>query len=636
MKIFPQALLPLLIGIGGGSITTASASITASSAASDTDTDTVDTDVTEAIGDSPPQQPPAQTQRMLRKKHKPKSEKDPPPPTEWWLSNLPNPGQCNATEATPVNCADLSGPPTDPNYREWGYYLTCFDNPNGTAKFLKGIRFWTADPYGVGPGIGTRVTVYYGSKTFGPYQTGLAFPYDAGLRFDVPATSAPQTTFVSGLNTFTFSGPDGNGERLFDGFEGGFCIGLTPPFRARSSPHCDYPVIRYGATYCPDPGLKVLATGSGDGSYINCNDGGENNPARGFGANNDFSLPGYCMEVLVSDQVSDDQVKVTWDIQYGSAYNNETNKEEGLYLDKYEPRDDPSDQKPVAIIVHGGSCMRGSRKEQKYIELATYFARNGFVALSISYRKQSTLASCRTPGSIQAAGSDVKASIRFSKQNSVAWGIDPSKIWLYGCSAGARAAAWATYVPGNGLDEELGDLSAPLVKTSKNSPEYDADVTYLTMLSGELYVPHINCDLYACYDHTDYCIEPNAPTPGCGPYKTSTCDYNCVYESWGYPELCNPERSHGCLNALSSDSTPLTIIHNRVDNLVGTFTPLQVQLRLQALAESKGVPVEFILNGLDPGHCSPPYPLDKLLRIARKGLGIDEDEIQCPDDEIFD
>lgn len=68
------------------------------------------------------------------------------------------------------------------------------------------------------------------------------------------------------------------------------------------------------------------------------------------------------------------------------------------------------------------------------------------------------------------------------------------------------------------------------------------------------------------------------------------------------------------------------MIHNNPDNLKGTFTPWQVALRLQALAESKGVSVELIRNTVFPGHCSPPYPFANLLQIAQKGLGIDTDE----------
>lgn len=123
-------------------------------------------------------------------------------------------------------------------------------------------------------------------------------------------------------------------------------------------------------------------------------------------------------------------------------------------------------------------------------------------------------------GSIQAAGSDVKAgkyairletsfrrsmlaadksllffrnpAIRWAKARAIEnkgteddWFADPSKIWLYGCSAGARAAAWATYVPGNGIQEDYGDalLDGKPIPTSKNDDAYDTKVSLLTMLS---------------------------------------------------------------------------------------------------------------------------------------------------------
>lgn len=298
---------------------------------------------------------------------------------------------------------------------------------------------------------------------------------------------------------------------------------------------------------------------------------------------------------------------------------------ENLYLDKYEPRVDPPELKPIAIFVHGGSCQHGSRKDSPYVEYATFFARNGFVAVSVSYRKASSLPSCRTPGSIDAAGSDIKAVIRYVRAKSAEWGADPTKIWLFGCSAGARAAAWATYVPGNGIVRTNEN-----VDTSQNNENEDASVTALFMLSGELYVPHLECDLYACVDGGDpRCIEANefvinadrVPDPSLGNCNYAGDDRYDILDPG--KNLCDPARSVGCDNVVSAGDTPLTMVHNNPDNLPGTFTPWQVALRLQALLESKEVPVTLTPNTDRPGHCSPRIPQDLLLASARTSLGIE-------------
>lgn len=105
--------------------------------------------------------------------------------------------------------------------------------------------------------------------------------------------------------------------------------------------------------------------------------------------------------------------------------------------------------------------------------------------------------------------SDIKAAIRYAKAEAIRWGADPDKIFLYGCSAGARASAWATDVPGNGINGDLGGPQNIQIDTSGNNAEFDAKVTSLFMLSGEFYVPHLNCDLYACSNDDPRCIEPN-------------------------------------------------------------------------------------------------------------------------------
>ena len=242
-------------------------------------------------------------------------------------------------------------------------------------------------------GIGAQISIYYGSKADGPFVTGVGSPFSFA-RLDVPVTSDPQTTFIPGQNSVTFGALGvpavvpgflpGTGNGL-----GGFCIGLTPPNRDICS-----------GRYCADRGLEVLTSGLSEGSFVNCNAGFEGirpiNPVSAFlpVADADTPIPGFCIEA----EVAEAPFEVTPDIQYGIADN------EPLLLDKYEPTFETSGLKPIAIFVHGGSCITGSRKEPAYVDLATNFASDGFVALSVSYRLKSTQSSCRTPGSIEAAG----------------------------------------------------------------------------------------------------------------------------------------------------------------------------------------------------------------------------------------
>jgi len=318
-----------------------------------------------------------------------KSAPDFPKRDSEWLSNLLTPGKCSTERS--FGCGGTTVGP-------FGYYLACFDNPK-KYEYITGFRFWTSSgSYGVREGIGAGISVYYGSKA-GLITTGNPLPFST---LDVPATSDPQTTFIEGLNSFTIPGLGspivlpGTLPGTGNGLEG-FCIGLTPPRRG----------LCFGR-YCADPGLSVLTSGSSEGSYLSCNAGNpgnlpsqnDPNPARAnaFVPNGGVptvgAIPGFCIEAEVAKAL----FKATPDIEYGIA------DSESLLLDKYEPTFETSGLKPFAIFVHGGSCSGGSRKDAAYVDLARYFASNGFVALSVDYRLRSTLPSCRTTGSIEAAG----------------------------------------------------------------------------------------------------------------------------------------------------------------------------------------------------------------------------------------
>lgn len=267
----------------------------------------------------------------------------PPPLRKVWLSNL-EPGQCEQSE-TSFNCN------TEFEGFRWGYYLTCFENPD-RFKYITGLRFWTDSTYGVGEGIGARISLYYYTKVplnppnsdqipAGPLtrdpNTGGFLPIPYTIPFigtqEVPATSDPQTTFKEGLNSVTFSGNNGNGLLALDPstFEennglDGFCIGLSPAFRNpadlpdgppdNSRAKCNFdPVFppNNPGTYCPDDGLAIRTVGSGESSYFNCNEGFKDsvsqNPARVFAQNSNppsppfqdgLSYPGFCIEAEVS------------------------------------------------------------------------------------------------------------------------------------------------------------------------------------------------------------------------------------------------------------------------------------------------------------------------------------------------
>jgi len=120
-------------------------------------------------------------------------------------------------------------------------------------------------------------------------------------------------------------------------------------------------------------------------------------------------------------------VIVESDISYGSDPKQK--------LDIYRPKA-VIKEAPVVIFVHGGAYVMGDRNVNQaiYGNIPTWFARQGVLALSMSYRL--------APAATYPSGADdVSAVVAWAKKNAARYGADPDKIFLVGHSAGATHVA---------------------------------------------------------------------------------------------------------------------------------------------------------------------------------------------------
>lgn len=122
-----------------------------------------------------------------------------------------------------------------------------------------------------------------------------------------------------------------------------------------------------------------------------------------------------------------------------------------LTLDIYGPGS-PGEKRPAAILVHGGSFEKGSKRKPEIVELARFLAQNGYVCFAINYRLESDDPPApllwkwtSISSTAHAAMVDVKAAVRFVRAEAHAYGVDPDRIGLIGESAGAIAAITAAY-----------------------------------------------------------------------------------------------------------------------------------------------------------------------------------------------
>ena len=133
-----------------------------------------------------------------------------------------------------------------------------------------------------------------------------------------------------------------------------------------------------------------------------------------------------------------------------------------LYMDKYESENWLHRRRPVLIFAYGGSFVRGRRDKPQYVDFMNYFARKGYVAIIIDYRKhlrhiaperkKSTLGFLGALNeAIDFASEDFADATAFVIEHADEWGIDADNIIACGSSAGAITVLQTEYAICNGL-----------------------------------------------------------------------------------------------------------------------------------------------------------------------------------------
>ena len=137
---------------------------------------------------------------------------------------------------------------------------------------------------------------------------------------------------------------------------------------------------------------------------------------------------------------------LTSDLPYGSAPDLNNNPVT-LGLDLYQPTGDSATQRPALVFVHGGGFSGGDKTFVPSSELAPYFAKRGYVVVSINYRLLAP-GGCSGGGGVTtqcysaaiSAIHDAQAAVRWLRANASTYGVDTNRIGIGGDSAGAITA----------------------------------------------------------------------------------------------------------------------------------------------------------------------------------------------------
>jgi acetyl esterase/lipase len=158
-----------------------------------------------------------------------------------------------------------------------------------------------------------------------------------------------------------------------------------------------------------------------------------------------------------------------------------------LLLDVYEPSPANSGPLPAMVIIHGGAYRTGDKRDPPIVDRATFFASKGLVTFSINYRKQGNNGMVppnwpRTnpdnmnwiQGTEYPAVRDSKAAVRWVKANAAKYNVDPTKITIFGESAGSlNAMAIALTFEGD-YKLELSTKEDPTLNTTNLRETSDA------------------------------------------------------------------------------------------------------------------------------------------------------------------
>ncbi|WP_068084120.1 alpha/beta hydrolase [Novosphingobium rosa] len=230
-----------------------------------------------------------------------------------------------------------------------------------------------------------------------------------------------------------------------------------------------------------------------------------------------------------------------------------------LRLDLYRPPAGAS--APLLVHVHGGAWVNGTKRMggpvKDYPALLAQLAAKGYVVASVEYRLDGE---AHFPAAIQ----DVKAAIRFLRQHAADYGIDPTRVGIFGESAGGQLAG--------------------LAATSCGVPAFEPPA--LPGAEGISTCVQAGAPWYGVYDFA------TVPTP---PGNTGPAPY------LGCPTpQCPAEtmRFASPIAYVDRKDPPMLLIHGSADTLVAVSQTQEFEAKLR----QSGVPVKAVyIPGVDHG-----------------------------------
>lgn len=186
------------------------------------------------------------------------------------------------------------------------------------------------------------------------------------------------------------------------------------------------------------------------------------------------------------------------DVATNVVYGNSTTQggvNADLLMDIYTPQNDNASNRPLIILAHGGGFFGGEKESMA--DLATFFAKSGYVAASLKYRLVDVepTPEIMKKGVIDAV-QDMRAAIRFFRKdlaNANDYRISSNNIFVGGYSAGGFMGLHTAYLNDESEITELGgeDLLNYVnanggLEGNSGNPGFSSEVRGAISLAGAL------------------------------------------------------------------------------------------------------------------------------------------------------
>ena len=236
-----------------------------------------------------------------------------------------------------------------------------------------------------------------------------------------------------------------------------------------------------------------------------------------------------------------------------------------LRLDLYRPTEQEGPH-PALLLIHGGGWKAGNRVTMG--ALGQSAAARGYLAAVVSYRLTDETGADGKPKFVYPDPvHDVKAAVRWLREDAARLQIDPDRIGVVGESAGGHLALMVGLVgPEDGLEPD--------------TPSANAD-------------PGAKADAKPVSTRVAVVVNMFGPTELVSGFETSERGKDWIRDFIGGTPEEMPERYRAAspLTYVSADDPPILTLHGRADRLV----PVQQALQLDQACRKAGVSHQLIV-----------------------------------------